>query len=54
MFGAMSPLTQPARMIPAPVLAGRMLARSGAMSRSAATITTGTGTTGYGWVSARE
>ncbi|WP_266170869.1 hypothetical protein [Dyella subtropica] len=52
----MSPLSQPARMHHAPVCTGRMPLSAGVMSAtmSATTITTGTGTTGYGWVSARE
>ncbi|WP_165488704.1 MULTISPECIES: hypothetical protein [Dyella] len=50
----MSPLSPLTAMLSNPVITGRELARLGAMSHSATTITTGTGTTGYGWVSARE
>ncbi|MFC4763463.1 hypothetical protein [Dyella koreensis] len=56
MVNAMSPLSAPARMHLNPVSAGRMPLCSGVIAAaiSATTITTGTGTTGYGWVSARE
>lgn len=52
--GRMSPIALSATLRHHPVIAGRALACSGVMSHSATTITTGTGTTGYGWVSARE
>lgn len=53
MVGSMSLLFSPARMPSNPVRTGCM-PLAGAMISSATTITTGTGTTGHGWVSARE
>ncbi|MGO4703103.1 hypothetical protein [Dyella sp. 2RAB6] len=49
----MSPLASSIRMLSNPAHAGRM-PLAGAIASSATTITTGTGTTGHGWVSARE
>lgn len=54
MFDAMSLPMPASRLFPAPVSTGCIDTRLSAMSHSATTITTGTGTTGYGWVSARE
>ena len=49
----MSPLPSSIRMLSNPVHTGRM-PLAGAIASSATIITTGTGTTGHGWVSARE
>ena len=53
MVDPMSPLPASIRMLSNPVHAGRM-PLAGAIASSATIITTGTGTTGHGWVSARE
>ena len=53
MVGRMSPVSSSIRMLSNPVLTGRM-PLAGAIASSATIITTGTGTTGHGWVSARE
>jgi hypothetical protein len=53
MVGRMSPISSSIRMLSYPVHTGRM-PLAGAIASSATTITTGTGTTGHGWASARE
>jgi hypothetical protein len=50
----MSPFSAPARTFHAPASAGRARLAAGGIATIATIITTGTGTTGYGWVSARE
>ncbi|MBD8897797.1 hypothetical protein [Rhodanobacter sp. DHG33] len=50
----MSPSFAPARMFQTPAIAGRTLLAAGGIAATATIITTGTGTTGSGWVSVRE